>query len=382
MKKDIVLKTENDSVRMWSQVGLLKEIPSEDHKKLTAVCLENQRLFNEIEGPNKSLRFLRLSIPIVRRVFGKDAPFFDWVSVQPAISPSAFIYIERSGQYKTISRPCITRMFKERWIDDSADVSVSLDQEIEFTALFSAALTDEISREIIKDIRVIAPKHEARLDVSRRADSFKAILNESADKILSHLGKYPSWIIASSKIVAEITKSISGNFVPSEKISPCSVKLAGHIGNTAVYEEPMMEDNVCLMGCKVGWNEAGYYYAPYILLATSKMKTGGDVVLGRYAKHAEPDAKYYYLTVKIEGLDSEIAETIPMPETVSDDILDVEVADGGLLWEDEVDEAQEPQTLIVLQKTPAEPSVANENIEIEEEDEVHCHSQEADEPLA
>ncbi len=117
----------------WDKTGLLKGL-SEQGQINCVQAMENQRVWNEHQPDDELAKFKRISIPIIRRLFG----FFD----QEGINVRSRCQFN-DPKLKLIDAEC---PWKENPLDVFKNMyqQYSLDKEAERTAVFTERLAEEI----------------------------------------------------------------------------------------------------------------------------------------------------------------------------------------------------------------------------------------------
>ena len=79
----------------WKEWGLLRKIPRQWDRRVTATLLENQQLINEMSTDTGDIaQFKRISIPLVRRIYPQLIAN-KIVTVQPLLGPTGLVYYLR-----------------------------------------------------------------------------------------------------------------------------------------------------------------------------------------------------------------------------------------------------------------------------------------------
>jgi len=228
-----------------------------------------------------------------------------------------------------------TRMLRAKWSEEleqdlHAYYKMGIDDEM--SDLLASEISTEIDREIIRDLIRIAPyKAEWHYDMYSMSaisgdhffsgdqrditgidlsgvtldqwakDSLLTKINEISQIIRANtFTAQADWIVCSSKvgsIVEGMTEFNIEVFGPRPEIIHEVGKLKGRI---IVYIDPLLPDNICLIGSNGLDNfDAGYVYAPYVQFELSDFVrdpdnpfVGGRRILSRYGKKVINNKRY------------------------------------------------------------------------------------------
>ena len=189
---EVYIKSVMENTSKWAGTGLLSGIADPHIGRNVAALLENQRIFNEQwPGKNNQLvpegaetdmpienwaaQWRRVSIPVIRRAFAENFIGHQIVSVQTMKSGQENTYLigfdgrTIAGMTESHTRPLSAQWEHPTWQYDETgrlqwaefrgqQYSMGLDAEAEATAIFSEAICNDFSREIIRDLTVNAGK--------------------------------------------------------------------------------------------------------------------------------------------------------------------------------------------------------------------------------
>ncbi len=271
----------------WGSTGLLKGITSDFEKEQMAVLLQNQLLDNEQFGEQRNecgdsnargkySQFMRLSIPITRRVYNSNALLaFKIASVQ-AIQhlEDNFYYRDGYGNLKPRSVAARTRKLKERPMtteelrgkfeengypldakfEEQGDPAYNLDVEAQITAEVCQRIANEINNEVVGDIKTNAGiKH---VHTWKSVDDLKACVGFVASQIFRKSTKQANWIVTSAEMATELMGE-------KQEIDGELPKYVGKLTERYnVYTHWKMNPNELMMGHKGDDYTAGYFYCP------------------------------------------------------------------------------------------------------------------------
>ena len=302
----------------WNKFGLLNGI-DEDFKKRMSVILENQKLFNEMTDDNNTMgQFKRLSIPLVRRIWG-DIAMRHFISVQPLLGPHGIIHYFKNNQIIETETYAQTRKMKTIW---SFEVQQDLrwasrdgfrfDAEVELAAVMAQELTLEFDREVIHDLEQNAAlKKEIDFnhlsgDINER---WAAVKEFTVDLALENQEIYHrpflNWIITSPEM-AEIICAEDKDLPQNHGLG---VREWGSIntnmGEVKVWGDPLFPTGKILIGYKGDheW-DAGYIHCPYVTVSATPVILDPNTfipqrgIMCRYAKKLVDSTYYSVLHIK------------------------------------------------------------------------------------
>lgn len=242
------LMKEANFVSWQLKTAYLDGITDPHIKLVTAMCLENQRLW--CEQDKKKSTDLDMSLEIIRRVI-PNLMHFKLVSVQPMISPAGLVLHPRwkwdlwSGgvQHEVMAQDCvaITRKLKENFWPTEA----TLDD-------YCNKLITELNQEVLRDLwNNVGTVSQATMTTDRgEVGNLEVKLNEVRNA-MHRKSLYPvSWMVV-SKALAD--KGIL-NYVGGPEMHIIDFPWQGG-------------DNGILMGCRgEHYYESPYSYNPYIFI--------------------------------------------------------------------------------------------------------------------
>ena len=313
-------------VSRWQAVGFFEGVKSEYRRRVMATVLENQRLMNDHASHPDAWtlqQYKRLSIPVVRRVFG-NSPFMDWVGVQPMLGPSCDVFMKDvNGTWDGDAKVAKTRFLKTEWPhellnpDSDMESHTRIDLEAEVVDMLAHDLGDEISREIILDISRNCTVDTLNLVTTRgQAQALSNAFSYSAICVRDHIGKHQAnWVVASSKMTDLLLSDPEYGLTPKEDLGrerrPAGVFYVGVLENEhshlRVYCDSEMQDNKVLFGYRGNNQEAGYFYMPYVPLTRLSAHPVGDgttrhPMMTRYGKFLKRAGSNYYRMVTINNV--------------------------------------------------------------------------------
>ncbi len=334
------IKSIVENTSKWAKVGLLGGIKDPHIGRTIATLLENQLLFNEQWPPAGAdlipkgattdylsanwwiSQWKRVSIPVVRRIFGEEFVGHHLVSVQAIKSAQENAYlIGFDGRTIPFIMESNTRPLYSVWeaptakLDDDGKMIYSefrgqkyqlgLDAECEATAVLAENICNEITREIIRDLATNAGK-SAVYEYKDENHLLSLIEGMSAYIAIKCNNREATWVVTSPKIV-----KLLGEFIePTET----SYKLQYGVNKIGVlnkkwqlFEDSSAPDGNILLGLKDHRSHyfSGYIYSPYLPVnPTPAWKTESQEqksqMLSRYGKRILNPG--FYGTIKIENL--------------------------------------------------------------------------------
>jgi len=290
----------------WEEIGILEGLQNTYHQLMVGLCLENQRLINETEvyahtqdGNNWVNLFGRISIPLVRRVYG-NAPFTHWVGMQTKLSIDDYLWALEAGILaENVIRPK-TRRLKTKWPlyneEKAKTHHVRLDYEAEITEQVYLSISDEISREISDDIK----NNCVHMQVEIESKSIIDVLERVGKSFIDSVGRSPNWVICSPSF-------IQANDGLTKPVIAGGVYHAGNLDYLQVYCDELFNDNELLFGYRGDWLDTGYYYMPYVPFTIAPMIINEDGsfpgygMLSRYAKYMPIYGSRFYRLVEVHS---------------------------------------------------------------------------------
>lgn len=254
---------------LWSGTGLLKGIGDRYQKSAVAVMLENQRLVNEMLMSNGQAdqRLTRMSIPFVRRIFGRS-DLFQMVSVQPLLTPTGIVFVpDGYGITRSYEIPSRTMRLTPPVPDFKGECYVnSIDEECDVISDLSNEYSQYITRHVIQDIRNAAG---IQLDhVYRSSEDLVAYIKMASGKLVREMGGQATWIVVSPSIAYEIIEAET-DFQLFEVSDYVRKDVDFHkfgLWNKrwTVYVDPLAPTTSVVMGHKgEHYHQAGYVFSPY-----------------------------------------------------------------------------------------------------------------------
>lgn len=284
----------------WASTGLLSGIDDQNIAKQVAILMENQRRINGNQD-KWTPPFLRTSIPVIRRVFGSFIPN-EIISVQTMIAPASLYYwIDKWGNVKSGEIASRTRNYKtysiEEYLKDKTIQENSLDAEADCCVSISNDLRDEITREILNDLR-----HHAGVKLAhqwKNREIFLDYLKISSSLIGRKVGKSANWIVISWDLAQELQEVIDVTY-DSDKINPeQNVFLFGILDKMKVFVDGECPSEKILIGYRGSkLEDAGYFYCPYVLLSEVETENGWRLYSRHGKKLVNPE---YYAIAELSG---------------------------------------------------------------------------------
>lgn len=337
------IKSTTENTAKWAGTGLLTGIKDPHIGRNVAALLENQRLFNEQWPGNVSLipegaetdlplshwaaQWRRVSIPVIRRVFGESFIGHHIVSVQTMKTAQENTYLLGfDGRNSGGMTEANTRALGARWehvswettADGDHQVAVfrgqrypiALDAEAEATSVFSEAVCNDFSREIIRDLAMNAGKM-AVYQYQDEKQLLSLIEGMSAYIGAKCYGKEATWVVASPTAVRLLGEFIEpatdqwGNIVRVDDEREGINKVGVLNKNWTLFEDSSASAGNILLGLKDHRNHyfSGYVFAPFLPVnptpawRTDKQESHGQV-LARYGKRLVNPGFYGFLKVE------------------------------------------------------------------------------------
>ena len=314
-----------DVYARWDKIGLLEGLTDDYHARMVALALENQKLINDHNAGSITVdeshgwfgQFLRISIPLVRRVFG-NAPFTEWVGLQTKLGPEDVLWLDGEHGISERAMAATTKKFKAllplHTEKEKKEYHTVMDLEADKTMRLSLDIADEISREVITDLTAKCTKKG--YSVEEGQEQIHVILTSillGCQGFKSKLGHPANWIITSSEMLEEFKSQEKYNFVSIKKpFNHGDVFKAGTItvydGHVlSVFVEPLFTRNKMLLGHKGDWRHVGYYYMPYIPFSATSVILNPESfnpqigLITRFAKYLKREGHNYYELVEIKN---------------------------------------------------------------------------------
>ncbi len=282
------IKETTGNTHRWGQTGLLQGIEDPYVARQLARLLENQRVQNDNSEPYRfpegastnwiESQWKRVSVPAIRRVFGAFVPY-NLVSVQAMAKLEDRLYFTGLDERQTsIVVNAMTRSLGREWWHSGEmfgeNGQHSLDKETAELAGFSQRYSNEVTREIIRDLRN-NPGSKAQAEYTDPEGLLSLVEGMSAYIAAKIKGRDASWIVASPQ-VAELLRPFVQEWKdeenphdldsPAHKWDEQSTRYRGMLKDKwKLYEEPFSPPGKLLMGHKDSKNHyfSGYFYCPY-----------------------------------------------------------------------------------------------------------------------
>lgn len=308
-----------DNTGKWAGTGLLGGLDDPHVGRTVAILMENQRVFNEgkrsyaeyipegatpvVDLNNWVSQWRRVSIPVIRRTFHEGFVGYHLVSVQAMRSPEENTYLSGfDGRTIGTVTTAKTGGMKARWSLPYQE-GHDLEAEAEATADFARSLTDEIGREIIRDLTNNAGSN-AKYDYKDEAHLFSLVEGMSAYIAAKIYGNQATWVVTSPTIVRLLGEHIETDLdLDAERDG--ITKIGTLAKKWTLWENSLGQAGNILMGHKRGHYSAGYVYAPFLPVGprpswvNEGMHSHGNT-FGYYGKRLS-DPNFYGL-IKIENL--------------------------------------------------------------------------------
>lgn len=205
-----------------------------------------------------------------------------------------------------------------------------LDIEAEMSETLGDEIVREIDREIIEELNAMPASAESFdfADVDGRYAGEKlaaltiALDNLSAEIAMRLRKSGATWMMVSQKVFTALKNASNTTFVPVNRMENTQLNIGSSLyvgtfsGNVSVYVDPYAETNYVTMGYKGSEIDTGFFYLPYIPLASSGVvrnpETGDHRILmrTRYALKSFTDASKslgnsadYYARANIANLE-------------------------------------------------------------------------------
>jgi len=339
------IKSVSENTSKWANTGLLGGIGDPHIGRNVATLLENQRLFNEQwpgngatlipEGAETDIpmehwasQWKRVSIPVMRRVFGENFIGHHIVSVQAMKSGQENTYlIGFDGRTMSGMTDANTRRLSVQWdhpiwkqTEDGTKYAefrgqqyhTGLDAEAEATSVFSEAICADFSREIIRDLSINAGK-SAVVEYKDESHLLSMVEGMSAYIAAKCYNKEATWVVTSPTIVKLLGEYIEpatnqwGNIVNIIAQREGVNKIGVLNKKWQLFEDSTAPAGNILLGLKDHRNHyfSGYVFAPFLPVKpipswkTDEQEQAGHV-LARYGKRLTNPG--FYGTIKIENL--------------------------------------------------------------------------------
>ena len=311
------IKSVVENTSKWAGTGLLGGIDDPHVGRNVATLMENQILLNK-QLPEHESQWKRTSIPSVRRIFGQDFPGYDLVSVQCMKSSQEATHLVGfdgrtvAGLTEAHTRALPISWEPPIWKENGETRSLefrgqsyvnAIDAEAESTALFSEAVRNDFTREIIRDLALNAGKL-AVYEYKNELHLLSLVEGMSAYIAAKCFNREATWIVTSPAIVKLLREYIEpatrwGNIVDIDQQRDGVNKIGLLDKKWQIFEDSSAPSGNILLGLKDHRNHyfSGYVFAPYLPVnVTSENRQ----VLARYGKRLTNPG--FYGTIKIEKL--------------------------------------------------------------------------------
>jgi hypothetical protein len=324
------IKSVSENTSKWASTGLLGGISDPYVGRNVATLLENQILFNKEWTPEETddhfvSQWKRISVPVIRRVFGSFVGN-QLVSVQAMKSNQENTYLigfdgrTMSGMTESKTRALSVQWERPIWkYGEDNKVSwvefrdqkyqMGLDAEAEATAIFAEAVSNDFTREIIRDLAMNAGKlavYEYK-DETHLLSLVEGMSSYIAAKCYT---REATWLVTSPAIVKLLGEYIEPSTDQWGKIIDINAQREGvnKVGvlnkKWQLFEDSTAPSGNILLGLKDHRNHyfSGYVFAPF--LPVNPTITGEtdkqEQILARYGKRLTNPG--FYGTIKIENL--------------------------------------------------------------------------------
>ena len=296
-----------ENTSKWSI--LLQGIDDPHIGRNVAILLENQRLLNE-QLPDDFAQWKRNSIPIIRRAFGQSFVGYDLVSIQAMKTSQENTYsIGFDARTTTSITESRTRRLFINWdppikLEDGSiqykgvKYIYGIDAEAENIAIFSKEVSDDFTREIIKDLALNAGKFSV-YEYKDEAHLLSLIEGMSNYIAVKCQNQEATWVVTSPDIVKLLEEYIE----PVPLRSHVGVNKAGVLNKKwQIFEDSTAPAGNILLGLKNDKNHflSGYVFAPYLPIYLDYFEENNKSVMARYGKRLINSG--FYGTIKIENL--------------------------------------------------------------------------------
>lgn len=333
------IKSVSENTSKWAKTGLLGGISDPHIGRNVATLLENQRLFNENwtakngsfipDGAKTDIpiddwvnQWKRISIAVIRRVFGENFIGHQIVSVQAMKSGQENTYLVGfdgriiSGMTEANTRRLLASWEHPTWqyTEDAKwaefrgqKYMYGLDAEMEATAIFSESVRQDFSREIIRDLAVNAGKSSI-YEYKDESHLLSLIEGMSAYIAAKCYNREATWVVTSPTIVNLLSEYIELTTDQSGNNQREGVNKVGVLNKKwQLFEDSTAPAGNILLGLKDSRNHffSGYVFAPFLPVnpapswKTEKQEQTG-YALARYGKRLTNPG--FYGTIKIENL--------------------------------------------------------------------------------
>jgi hypothetical protein len=288
MDTDVAKKQIEDSCEQimenWEHTNLLEGV-SKKNKQNLAVILSNQNLFNKNFSRDGDDNFKRISIPLVRKVFGGIVEK-NIIGFQAMIAPTSFLFYEEVKEKKSNYDEVLAKTKRLKTFFPDYEFK-NIDSEAELVASLAWDIEEEIWAEILTDLvnnSGTVAKAQTSLDVA---------IQEVSNAILVKTKHGPNWLVTTPQIIEKISNLYNYRSIDEEKTS--TLHQVGILEGMRVYTFDKFPENKILMGFRGNNEQSGYFYCPYIPFGIIENK-----FLTRYTKRLIENGSKYYGTISME----------------------------------------------------------------------------------
>ena len=309
------------NVKKWAETGLLVGIDDPYISRNVAILFENQRLWNERADDNFA-QIKRISIPAVRRIFSENFIGYKLVSVQSLrVNENTQNVYSTSFEGKTIQHTTETGVRQLSYGNlffESRETGRghSLEAEAQDVAMFSEEASNELGREIIRDLALNAGK-SAVYDYKDEDHLMSLIEGMSSYIAAKCFNREATWVITSPAIVRLLADKIE--FREGLEENRDGINYIGTLkkenNSWNLYEDSKAFSGHILLGLKDRFNHyfSGYIFSPIITVNPVKEESSeeGNKILCHYGKRLlNPN---FYGIIEMKNL----PEVSPLEETAS-----------------------------------------------------------------
>lgn len=267
----------NESVLLegrWDKIGLLEGVKDEHQRRSIAVCLENQRLMNEVATGAYGDEMRKKLVPLVRQVFG-SLKAWNWVNVQPMLGPTGLIfYMRRRESGIVIESEDIsarTRLLKRVVADDFGPKDAAF------------AIAEEIDTEIVTDLWNNCSLVRS-IEIGKYNNDAAQLLRQQVVLLQDDMrqkGLDPTFAIVNRKLHSNLGSAFT------------------NLGNRlSIYPHELVEG--VLLGFRgESYMDSGYAYSPYVPF-TFTPRDANYGLLMRYGKKLMREGSKYYGKVVVK----------------------------------------------------------------------------------
>ena len=287
----------------WAKYGILKGI-EEDYKDVVAQVLENQRVANE--STSFDAAFKRLSIPLVRRIFGGISLLNKLISIQPLDKPAGLIrYINNN---KETIKQATASTFKTKSVWDISFVQdvafgAGVNAEAELAAIIAQDLAIEITRKVLVNIKNSAALRKVLVFTNPKSARIE-ILDFIEEIRKRHHRPKSNWLVTSPEVASSLFNS------QNNKHESLGLIYWGIWEDINVYVDSLAPMSRMILGYKGEISfDSGYVYSPYVPLNLTAVILNPDTFAPRRnIMHQSSDLMVdntYYASVEIANFNQD-----------------------------------------------------------------------------